>query len=529
MLFCNIFTEKLRDLLKKQKLFICMSILYVGIFFLIVSFYKYNLSFDATIFIRIAEQYKGGLWYDALNTFRGPLLSWLMIPFLLLGFSGVVSIQIVSFFAGFITLIAWLFFIKRNFIDKSIRVYLALTLTFLLVFFVFANTSPDALLTSLVMLYFLIIGDYYLKHPKSGILAGVLGAFMYLTKAFGFPFFLSHFIFINFFYWQQGEKVGKKFFAGAVCFLIISAAWVGAISYKNGSFTIYNAMFHGPKVKVLNSLDEKPEFPYILAPPSSPSSLSVYDDPSGEIKYLKHSLNKFPRQEIFKVKVALIKNRLILLRDFMCAFSPFSFLLIVMSFIFILQEIKRHIENRQLQSFIFLLLFIGGYSITHFEQRYLWPVAFCFVLMGGDFVKKLFKHKVVNSISMRFILFVFFLSFLFLPGMYLFNNFDKGKNDFTLSKQAEEILKGSKITSNYQKDIVEKTLFLALYNKWIYYIPRSGDVSVQLDREIRENSIDYYFFWTSKDCDEEFHRGTLCFNFDAGSNLILKVYNLKEF
>ena len=44
--------------------------------------YVYLLNADGTSYISIANQYWRGNWGQAVNGFWGPLLSWLLIPFL---------------------------------------------------------------------------------------------------------------------------------------------------------------------------------------------------------------------------------------------------------------------------------------------------------------------------------------------------------------------------------------------------------------------------------------------------------------
>lgn len=56
-----------------------------GIFFL--NYYQYQINPDGICYISIAQKYLSGNYGSAINGYWGPLLSWLLVPFLFFGFT----------------------------------------------------------------------------------------------------------------------------------------------------------------------------------------------------------------------------------------------------------------------------------------------------------------------------------------------------------------------------------------------------------------------------------------------------------
>jgi hypothetical protein len=72
----------------------------------LLNFHHYErLTGDATLYLSIAEKYVSGDFGNAINGYWGPLLSWLLIPFLFLGSTHLFAINALNWILGFLTII----------------------------------------------------------------------------------------------------------------------------------------------------------------------------------------------------------------------------------------------------------------------------------------------------------------------------------------------------------------------------------------------------------------------------------------
>jgi len=78
-------------------------------------------------------------------------------------------------------------------------------------------------------------------------LCGIFGALAYLSKSYGFTFFIATFLILNLFQYfpdsdrYRRKKVFKNFVLGFAIFLMISGVWIGLISSADGKLTFGTA------------------------------------------------------------------------------------------------------------------------------------------------------------------------------------------------------------------------------------------------------------------------------------------------
>ena len=79
-------------------------IIYVTIGLFLLVYYQYQINPDGVGYIHIAEEYMGGNFYGSVNAYWGPLLSWLLMPFLYFNqspTSALYSTKLLSLIVGF--------------------------------------------------------------------------------------------------------------------------------------------------------------------------------------------------------------------------------------------------------------------------------------------------------------------------------------------------------------------------------------------------------------------------------------------
>ena len=237
-------------------------IFYIILGYILISYFQHQINPDGVGYITTAEIYLTGNVYSAVNAYWGPLLSWLLIPFLYFNQTPAYALyvlKILSLIIGFITIIG----VRQLSYDFEMKEYIrtaSLLITVpVILYFALTIITPDLLMVCLLVYYFAIIfNSHYPDKLSNALLCGVIAAFAYTGKSFIFLFFIVHYIIMNILHYyrvqepQQKKRVTKNLILGLTIFLIISGVWVGLISSKEGNLTYgtagtYNYELVGPQ------------------------------------------------------------------------------------------------------------------------------------------------------------------------------------------------------------------------------------------------------------------------------------------
>src|SRR5258706_3649627 len=72
-------------------------------------YHRYEITPDGISYISVAQKYLDGNFSDAINGFWGPLLSWLLVPFLAVGIPSLLAPEVVLLVTGAFAIVgAWL-------------------------------------------------------------------------------------------------------------------------------------------------------------------------------------------------------------------------------------------------------------------------------------------------------------------------------------------------------------------------------------------------------------------------------------
>ncbi|MBL7050192.1 MAG: glycosyltransferase family 39 protein, partial [Nitrospira sp.] len=190
-------------------LLVILSVIYVT---MCMSLYQHErVTGDASIFFDIAEKYSAGDYKNAVNGFWGPLLSWILVPFVHFKIDKFFTMNLLSAVIGVFTLIGirrLSFRFKMSDIARSAALLCALPITLQASLI----ETQDFLLLCLLIYYlsYMLKSDYELR-VSNAIYAGAIGAFAYFCKSYAFPFFVSHFIAANILhYFRATPSDGKR-------------------------------------------------------------------------------------------------------------------------------------------------------------------------------------------------------------------------------------------------------------------------------------------------------------------------------
>lgn len=458
--------------------------------------YSYVVGPDSISYISIAEKYIN-LDSNSINAYWPPLISWLLIPFLAITNDGILAFKIVTMFIGTLTLIMSYLFIQSFKITAFQKAAYTITIA-ITVFYYSLSPSPDLLLILFYLMYLhLITNPAYFTHKINGLLAGILGGLMYLTKSFGLPFFLAHFILTNIIYLlRRNNKASKQiisfnFFSGLVVALLIAAPWVMTISEKQGHFTVGESSTYNYSV-VTPGDPGAPMVKMGLLPPPNDSAISVWEDISS-VEIPTWDLFGSTENIIHLVKYIAgnIFESLQTLQDF----SMLSIGIILLALFYLIDRQWDAINSKILTILTSLGLLFFGYALVHVEQRYIWMISIVLLAIAMGMITVFRERFQIKNATYALIVLTVCWTFLQYPLKMAIHHKDLNAFVGKIDKQLSPLKISGKVASNKEWD---ETLLLAYLQDWKYLgRPAMKTTEPAISRTLAQNNIDYYLMWES--------------------------------
>ena len=486
---------------------------------LILSFHHYErLTGDATLYLSIAEKYLNGDFENAVNGYWGPLLAWLLIPFLYFNLSHVFAINALNLILGLLTITGVWRLSYRFEIDEKIRSIVLIPLL-PVVLFISLIEPMDFLLLCILVYYFNIV--FKKDYPDSlfnAVSGGVLGVLAYFSKPYGYPFFIFHFLLINICHYfrsssiEHKKNVIKNFLAGFIVFVFLSSIWIAVISNKYDRLTFSNmgsGVFASLGPESSHDTLEKGDpifFKGFFEPPNE-TAFIIYEDPT----YAREKTwNPLESTGLFKHFISnLTENVFNCIRVYE-SYSRLSIAIVIIYIVLIFVQPLNNLFSRSdmLYPLLTVFLYTGGYMLFHIEARYLWVVNILLLLMGGKALNELFRNRIFEKNMLKNILTGFFIiSFVITPVKSIteISGNSLNKKMHTLGTELSERYDISgNIASSRQKmqltkhDSWHQTFRLSYWLKSRYYgQDREGIADDDLEGELKRFDIDYYFYWDS--------------------------------
>lgn len=395
-------------------------------------YYRYLIGSDGVSYISIANHYLVGDWRDAVNAYWGPLYSWLLAIPIALGAGGVLAMRIVCFVAGLATLCAFARLARKFELTlkmESICLWIAAAMIFAFTL----RDQPDLLVAAFLLSYFgWIFDSRYAADRTAGLWCGLMGALAYLTKSYGFFFFLASFTILNAVHWLRAGHnrkfaVLRNLFLGYAVFALIAGSWIAILSNKYAHPTIgttgeFNFRLVGPESQGY------PQFSHLLDPPN-PRAISFWEDPSPAAL---PSWNPLSSSGMRHQAVLLWTNFKALLYDWQEA----SLLSIGFLFAYCLWGMS--ISRARIPWILVvlaILIYPAGYVLLTLQDRYLWPEIFLFLLIGGVITGAVDSSRWASRAARQTLLAAFVISFLLLPLRLIVGSRDSGRSIYQTSRQ----------------------------------------------------------------------------------------------
>ena len=107
----------------------------------LLGYYRYQINPDGISYISVAQKYLAGDWRGAVNGYWGPLLSWLLMPFLYLGIEPLLATKVLSLPIGAMTIVGLRWLSYRFEMTEAIRTVVLLAAVPVLLYFGFFYIS----------------------------------------------------------------------------------------------------------------------------------------------------------------------------------------------------------------------------------------------------------------------------------------------------------------------------------------------------------------------------------------------------
>ncbi|HEV7232248.1 MAG TPA: hypothetical protein VGO45_13010 [Bacteroidia bacterium] len=381
-----------------------LQLLYLASALALLQPLRYYLDCNDTLqYLVIAGKYAAGDVSGAINSYWGPLLSWLLVPFIRLGSEAFFVLKGLQILIGLAVLTFSFRLLDRFNAPFAILLIFKLACLPLILSFALLNGTPDLLMLCWLLLLALLFSDP-LRFPPSlrfAFVCGITGALLYFTKTSGLVFFFLlyavHHIYLLFFRREfKRSRIALSFLCGIGVCLLFASPWILALSRKYGQFTVsssgaYNFAIIGPAVNpdVYGELNH-PFFMGRLYEIPRTGSLNAWEDPmlsSPPAWSPLHSKAEFSHY------LRVIWKNIRSLQS--CNFGKDTGTLFVLGWIILLL-----IEKRKAFSFfrdhllllLFPLVLSAFYVLIIVMHRYLWINDMVILLLSADLARRIWLH-----------------------------------------------------------------------------------------------------------------------------------------
>lgn len=464
--------------------------LFILLFAVTWPLYQYIFDVDGTGYAAVAHHYIQGNLKLAVNGFWNPLHSWLAVPLIKTGLPDWAAFKITNALCSVGSLVALNSLLNKFSLADWLKTSMQLVSVILLLHYTYNQLAGDVLLVFLLLIYFnLVKSDSFFNSIQKNLLAGVIGACLYLAKSYGFPFFIFHFIVIHLFLNPDRKNALKLLAAGFSSFALFTVPWIYALHWKYGEWMIAFGKFNAHW-----DFSKGPLPGPVIQPPPYEGAASVWEDPW---HVRKDNLSNVPF-----IQVALHQLRVILFnfQQWLQSIHDLSFFA---SAILFLSAVNFFIQKNKtwLYLIITLITLPAGYILLHVETRFIWALSFVFMIAGGLLMQQLFSSIRIGKWQQLFAWLIFFGSFLLEPLNQLKDQAFAHKDFFTTAEMMKQNSISGKFTSNTKKG--ECMVIAYLSGNSYYTITKPSYTTDELLKEMELYTIQYYFFYSNSQQEKE--------------------------
>jgi 4-amino-4-deoxy-L-arabinose transferase-like glycosyltransferase len=456
---------------------------------------------DATSYFTIIKRYLEQDISGAINAFWSPMGIWLTV--LLLKVTSLplfTAALIINSLASLGTILVSQYIFHKIRYSKFERFCFAVSFSLF-----WAYATYQQLFTDIWQYFFLLLAiciiwkKDFTQNVFWWIIAGIIGALAYYSKAYAFYYFPLMLLVIFFIKIKLEKNLSTK--KAILIFLIIMATmytltipWIYILYQKYGFITSSTSGSLNLSWWLIGK-PIHPEHIQILVPPIDNKSLFYFEDPyfsQGEFPKFWHSFPLFFKQI---VRIAYNYIDWVKSTNFMSSFYFVVWFLTLISFF--AKKISLQHEKQRIIALVFLTFPIGYWLISFQNGRYVWLTIPLLMILGLIYAEKLL-FPYINKISRQIFVLVLFLSILPSCITDIKSMATVGHEEFTIGNQLKEMgIKGSFISNKaYMSDQGHFILRTAYFSgcPWYYYGENKWN-NRELLLEAKKYDVDYYFYF----------------------------------
>lgn len=354
---------------------------------------------DAIHYLELSDRYAQADWKNAINTYWGPMISWLLLLLKPIINEPFVRFRILQIILGAIAIVFINKILNKKLGTGGKHYLFVLAFVPAIASYAWFYLTPDLLLLCGVLLFVHALINFDANNKYSILKLALMGAVLFFIKSMGLYLFIL--TIAGKFLFERNQWNWKDLFTNikiGVLTLLFVAPWIYLISQKNGSFTLgtgaeHNYKMNSPRITpdIYGELGN-PHHNGKLVEPKPADSFDSWMEPLQEF-YL--SWEGYSGAEIRSVyKQIIIKN-------FKSARSMYfgldvGTLFLLLFFISLIVWRKKVVEFVKDEKVLFFILAcnIVLYLPFFFMDRYTWPGVIALFLL---FVLLAYKLELLNK------------------------------------------------------------------------------------------------------------------------------------
>lgn len=342
---------------------------------------RFQLNPDGVAYVEHARHWARGEVALAVSSWWGPLLSWLLVPFVWMRVDPVFATKLLDIGFGLI-FAAGVRAIVRN-LTGGFGTRMAFVGGLLLALNMLPELlTPDLLLTC-VLTWYVAVGMQLFQSDTVATAArtGLIGGLAYLAKAYALPYVAAHLTMtMALKLWLKNRAAPamslKQYAVALAAFGLVSAPWVTAISVQDGKVTIGSAGRHWSAWSFLPAPKPRPAYQELQLPREG--RLTTWENPV-EVRHPWSLWSPFDGATGVRYQLVTIKENLWRLPQYVdradvWGLLPVGFIAAIVFLLPLRETLKT--DDGILRAWVCLsvALYVAGYVLIIVLPRYLWPI-----------------------------------------------------------------------------------------------------------------------------------------------------------
>jgi hypothetical protein len=245
---------------------------------------RFRLNADAIAYLRLAQYYAQGQTDLMISGYWGPLLSWLMAPWIVCGISPLIAGRMVMAFSAMVFFLASYYLLRQTGFSLREQIAGAAIAAITGVVWSVTEITPDLLLAGLVAWAWgsMAAGDWSTR-KGAGWITGLGWGAAYLCKGVGFPMAIGVSTLMGVYRWARLKEpagvLGRQWLKSMLVFFLVAGPWITVISAKYHRLTFSTSAAIGHAIEGPADVDRYHPSAIRFHQPA-PGRLTAWEDPS---------------------------------------------------------------------------------------------------------------------------------------------------------------------------------------------------------------------------------------------------------